>query len=342
MKLRALLLYSRYSTHHISRVYVHSVANMTPLTPVFVGGTTPIPHFIYGTAWKEERTADCVLAALRAGFRAVDTAPQLQHYKEALVGEGLRSWFRSVEESDASNNQEAESERRKGIFLQSKVTPPNGHGLNDMPFSTADTPAVQVQKSLNHSLKNLCGGAGQPPLDALLLHAPLSTIEETMTYWQAMESHVPERVIHLGICNVSLNTLVELHARATIKPSIVQNDLRPAHGFDIELLGFCKQEKIVYQAYGVLKGNLLLLSSPLVRWLAHERGVTEPEALYCLILSCWDGYLCILNGTRSEETMKGDLDLLQRIGKLEPYIVNGFWETMREVEGVAWPSDKST
>lgn len=49
-----------------------------------------IPVFIYGTAWKKDRTADLVHQAINAGFRAVDTAAQPKHYREDLVGEGIR------------------------------------------------------------------------------------------------------------------------------------------------------------------------------------------------------------------------------------------------------------
>lgn len=49
-----------------------------------------IPVFIYGTAWKKDRTADLVHQAINSGFRAVDTAAQPKHYREDLVGEGIR------------------------------------------------------------------------------------------------------------------------------------------------------------------------------------------------------------------------------------------------------------
>lgn len=54
-----------------------------------------LPAFIYGTAWKAEKTADFVYQAISAGFRAIDTAAQPKHYREDLVGEGVR---RAVEE----------------------------------------------------------------------------------------------------------------------------------------------------------------------------------------------------------------------------------------------------
>ena len=40
-----------------------------------------IPPFLYGTAWKEDRTAALTQLALRAGFRGVDTANQRRHYE---------------------------------------------------------------------------------------------------------------------------------------------------------------------------------------------------------------------------------------------------------------------
>lgn len=47
-------------------------------------------NIIYGTAWKGEQTADLVYLALKSGFRAIATAAQPKHYREDLVGEGIR------------------------------------------------------------------------------------------------------------------------------------------------------------------------------------------------------------------------------------------------------------
>ena len=48
-----------------------------------------IPSIIYGTAFKFEKSASLVEAALNAGFRAIDTAGSQSAYREALVGKGL-------------------------------------------------------------------------------------------------------------------------------------------------------------------------------------------------------------------------------------------------------------
>ena len=46
--------------------------------------------FIYGTAWKKDRTASLVLDAVAGGFRGFDVAAQPKRYREDLVGVALR------------------------------------------------------------------------------------------------------------------------------------------------------------------------------------------------------------------------------------------------------------
>lgn len=51
----------------------------------------PLPSFMYGTAWKKEATTRLAQLAADSGFTAIDTANQLIHYQEALVGEALEA-----------------------------------------------------------------------------------------------------------------------------------------------------------------------------------------------------------------------------------------------------------
>ena len=57
---------------------------------VLHGSKQVIPAFLYGTAWKKGKTADLVYQALCSGFQGIDTAAQPKHYREDLVGDGLR------------------------------------------------------------------------------------------------------------------------------------------------------------------------------------------------------------------------------------------------------------
>ena len=69
-----------------------------------------VPDFLYGTAWKEDRTVALTELALRMGFRGMDTANQRRHYSEAGVGEGLAAAYR------------AGIVTRADLFLQTKFT----------------------------------------------------------------------------------------------------------------------------------------------------------------------------------------------------------------------------
>src|ERR1044072_4171626 len=96
------------------------------------------PNFLYGTAWKKDRTQRCVTAALEAGFRAIDTANQRKHYHEAGVGEALQ----------------ASSIPRSELFLQTKFTPQRGQD-HRLPYDPEAPIATQVKQSFASSLEHL-------------------------------------------------------------------------------------------------------------------------------------------------------------------------------------------
>lgn len=62
---------------------------------------------------------------------------------------------------------------------------------------------------------------------------------------------------------------------------------------------------IVYQAFGTLTRNPLLLESEPVRLLAAAMAIQKQMALYCLILGL--GNMVVLNGTTNESRMKSDV-----------------------------------
>ena len=100
-----------------------------------------IPSFMYGTAWKKEQTARLVELAVDSGFTAIDTANQLIHYQEGLVGEALLTLAKK-------------GVKRESLFLQTKFTSASGQDHRTPYDQAADLPA-QVQQSLESSLKHL-------------------------------------------------------------------------------------------------------------------------------------------------------------------------------------------
>src|SRR5450755_84411 len=117
----------------------------------------PVPDFLYGTAWKEDRTAALTELAIRTGFRAIDTANQRRHYFEAGVGEGLAAAYR------------AGVVIRADLFLQTKFTYQRGQD-HRLPYDPAALPAAQVAQSLASSLDHLC----TDHVDSFVLHGPSS------------------------------------------------------------------------------------------------------------------------------------------------------------------------
>ena len=101
-----------------------------------------MPPIIYGTAWKQERTEALVVQALRAGFRAIDTACQPKHYHEPGVGAALAACQR-------------EGIRREEVYLQTKFTSLSGHDPQRIPYDPSASLPEQVAQSFAASLRNL-------------------------------------------------------------------------------------------------------------------------------------------------------------------------------------------
>ena len=118
---------------------------------------TPIPDFLYGTAWKEDRTAALVELALQSGFRGIDTANQRRHYFEAGVGEGLAAAYR------------AGVVTRSDLFLQTKFTYRDGQD-HRLPYDPQADLSTQVAQSMASSLEHL----GTDYVDSFVLHGPAS------------------------------------------------------------------------------------------------------------------------------------------------------------------------
>ncbi|PHH83100.1 hypothetical protein CDD82_3510 [Ophiocordyceps australis] len=268
-----------------------------------VGGpnsAAKIPRLIYGTAWKKERTADFVYAALQAGFRAIDTAAQPKHYDERGVGQGVR---RAIQDGLV---------KRQDIFIQTKFTALGGQS-SITPYDRNAPLDVQVVQSVESSLANFTMADDQEPyLDSLVLHSPMDTLQDTMMVWKMLEAYTPRRIRHLGISNTSLPVLQTLCDNMATKPVIVQNRFHARTGFESPLRGFCAQRGIVFQAFWTISANAALVQSEPVEQIARSANVQLPEAYYSLILGL--GCMTVLDGTTDEEHMKQDLEGIQKVG----------------------------
>ena len=256
--------------------------------------TTPpsleIPHFLYGTAWKEDRTPALVELALLTGFRGIDTANQRRHYFEEGVGQGLAAAYR------------AGVVTRADLFLQTKFTyrPGQDHRL---PYDPTARLSVQVTQSLSSSLKHL----GADYVDSYVLHGPSSGYgwaDPDAEVWEAMtKERDAGRTRLLGVSNISLRHLEQMVAISET-PSFVQNRCYARLGWDREVRLFCREHNIVYQGFSLLTANLDVLHNPVVADLAARENATPAQIIFAFARAI---KILPLTGTSSAEHMRHDL-----------------------------------
>jgi diketogulonate reductase-like aldo/keto reductase len=257
--------------------------------------TLPSPPFLYGTAWKEDRTASLTELALRTGFRGIDTANQRRHYLEAGVGEGLAAAYR------------AGVVTRAELFLQTKYTYQRGQDLR-LPYDPAASLAVQVAQSLASSLEHL----GTDYVDSFVLHGPASGYgwsEADAEVWDAMRKQRDAgRTRLLGVSNVSLKHLQDMDASHAEMPAFVQNRCFARFGWDRDVRAFCKERDIVYQGFSLLTANQEVLQHPPFIELAKKLNSTPAQVVFAFARALG---ILPLTGTSNAEHMKQDLGSLQ-------------------------------
>ncbi len=252
---------------------------------------TEAPDFLYGTAWKEDRTAALTELALRAGFRGIDTANQRRHYFEAGVGEGLAAAYR------------AGIVTRADLFLQTKFTYQRGQD-HRLPYDPAARLAVQVAQSLASSLDHL----GTDHVDSYVLHGPSSAYEwgaADTEVWEAMRKERDAgRALLLGVSNVSLQHLEQMEAAHSELPAFVQNRCFARLGWDREVRRFCSERKITYQGFSLLTANPEVLQHPPLIALAAKLDATPAQVVFSFARAVG---MLPLTGTSNAEHMKQDL-----------------------------------
>jgi diketogulonate reductase-like aldo/keto reductase len=224
------------------------------------------PSFIYGTAWKEERTEALTRQALEAGFVAIDTANQRKHYFEAGAGEALKKW---IGEGRA---------KREDLWLQTKFTYARGQD-HRLPYDPKAKPADQVAQSFESSLEHL----HTDYLDSFVLHGPSTGGPLTAVDWEVWRAMTALRdagkARAIGISNVSSEQLDELCRRGP-KPAWVQNRCYASDGWDEDVRAICAKHGVTYQGFSLLTANRRELSAPLFVEMSQRLGRTIPEIAF--------------------------------------------------------------
>lgn len=249
-----------------------------------------IPAFIYGTAWKKDQTARLVELAVNSGFTAIDTANQLIHYQEALVGEALLELARK-------------GVKRESLFLQTKFTSVSGQDHRTPYDQSADLP-TQVRQSFESSLQHL----RTDYLDSYVLHGPSSRwglSQADWDVWGAMEEYYQSgKAKMIGISNVQADQLRTLCEKASVKPMVVQNRCYAVMGWDKEVRDICQAQRIIYQGFSLLTANQEFLHSPEIGDIAKRVGANPLQVIFRFALQLG---ILPLTGTTNEQHMKDDL-----------------------------------
>jgi diketogulonate reductase-like aldo/keto reductase len=186
-------------------------------------------------------TRDAVLAALRAGYRLVDTARAYRNEED--VGAAIR-------ESGVP---------RSEIFVTTKLWN-SDHGYD------------ATLRACDESLRRL----GLEQLDLYLVHWPVEKIRQES--WRAMEKLLADgKTRAIGVSNYTVAHVEELLARAKSPPAVNQVEFSPFL-YQRELLAYCRENDIQLEAYGPLvRGHKL--KHPVLQRIATKHGRTPAQVL---------------------------------------------------------------
>ncbi len=230
-----------------------------------------IPEIGYGVYRIPEngKTKECVLKALKAGYRHIDTAQVYLNEKE--VGEAIK-------ESGID---------RKEIFLTTKIWISN-FGDN----KTYDS----FIKSLNKLDTDY--------VDLLLLHQPFG---DYYGAWRDLERIYKEgKAKAIGVSNFWPNRLIDLCGHVEIKPMINQIEINPFDQKD-DWRKWDEKYNVVSEAWGPFaEGRNNMFSNPTLLKIAenHHTGIANVIIRYLL-----DNNIVVLSTTTKEERMKSNQDV---------------------------------
>ncbi len=207
-----------------------------------------------------QECTDAVLAALKTGYRHIDTA---QSYgNEADVGKGIQEAIK-----------QGIIKSREDVFLSSKLSDPNDYGTK------------KTAKSVKNQLKSL----ETSYLDLYMLHGP-ETPKKNRAAWKAMSKLVKEgKIKSLGISNFDTYYEVkQLSAKMEVKPSYIQNkfSIYSPGGQSVEqgsMLRAAVKRKIAFVGYSVINPWPFVLSpieDPHVVAIAKRYNKTPAQVLY--------------------------------------------------------------
>ena len=267
-----------------------------------------IPQLGLGTWFiDDDQAADVVKAAVKIGYRHIDTA---QAYgNERGVGEGIRTCGIAREE----------------LFVVSKV-------------AAEHKTYEEAMAGINETLEKM----GLDYLDMMIIHSPQPWakvnqsedryIEGNRAAWKALEdAYMAGKLKAIGVSNFLIEDIESLLETATIKPMVNQILLHISNT-PMELVEYCQKNNIVVEAYSPIAHGEIL-NQPKIAAIAKKYGVSVPQL--CIKYTIQLGAVS-LPKTGNSEHMKSnaeldfeisaeDMDLLKNFKKIQNYGDSGIF-----------------
>src|SRR5271169_965713 len=237
-----------------------------PLT----NGSGVIPALGFGTLIPDPiDTKKATKAALEAGFRQLDSAERYGNEKE--VGEAMQEVFKEGKI------------KREEVFIATKLWNNNHRPERVKPAFEASLKRLQldyVDLYLIHTPFAFQPGDEQDPRDANgnVIYDKGVTLLDT---WRALEGLVDEgKCKAIGLSDVSLDQTKEIFEAARIKPAVVHVESHP-YLPQWELLDYCKNHGIVFQAFAALghSSEPNVLKDPVVTNIAKRVNKSPAQVL---------------------------------------------------------------
>lgn len=191
----------------------------------------------------DEDTEKAVLAALKVGYRLLDTAAV--YGNEAGVGRAIK----------------ASGIPREEIFVTTKLWIQRENGYEN------------TKKALEDSLTRL----GLDYVDLYLMHQPFGDVHEQ---WRAMEDlYKAGKARAIGVSNFHMDRLMDLITCHEIVPAVNQIETHPFYQRDAEI-AFHKELGILQQAWAPLaEGKFEIFSNPILTQIAQKHGKSVAQVV---------------------------------------------------------------